>query len=311
MFLAERGVAPENYVFVSGIGCSSRFPYYMNTYGFHSIHGRAPAIATGVKIANPELSVWVVTGDGDALSIGGNHLVHALRRNFNVNIILLNNRIYGLTKGQYSPTSEFGKVTKSSPSGSPDYPLSPLLLALGSQATFVARTLDVDMKHIAYVLREADRHQGTSLIEVYQNCAIYNDGAFDLVRDRATREDNRLLVEHGVPLIFGKHSSKGLRLKSKGAKIVEFDPKDPYGPQKAGVTIFDRHNPNYALILARMPRPPRFPVPMGVLYEEKRPTHEGTLQKKAAEELLERPLSDNADENLQELFSSGDTWFVE
>src|SRR6187401_1749867 len=200
--LADVGVTRENTVFVSGIGCSSRFPYYMNTYGFHSIHGRAPAIATGLKVARPDLSVWVITGDGDGLSIGGNHLLHALRRNLDINIVLFNNQIYGLTKGQYSPTSPLGKVTKSTPVGSVDNPLHPLSLAIGCEATFVGRSIDVNIKHLAMTLKRAAEHRGTSFVEVYQNCNVFNDGAFDYATDRDVRADNVLELENGKPLIF-------------------------------------------------------------------------------------------------------------
>ena len=202
-FMPELNIARENIVFISGIGCSSRFPYYMNTYGMHSIHGRAPAIATGLSTTRPDLSVWVVTGDGDALSIGGNHLIHALRRNVNLKILLFNNRIYGLTKGQYSPASELGKITKSSPMGSLDHPFNPVSVALGAEATFVARTLDSDRKHLQSVLRAAAEHQGTALVEIYQNCNIFNDGAFDLLKDADTRDDWIIPMEHGQPLRFG------------------------------------------------------------------------------------------------------------
>ena len=201
-FMPELGIPRENIVFISGIGCSSRFPYYMNTYGMHSIHGRAPAIATGLATSRPDLSVWVVTGDGDALSIGGNHLIHALRRNVNLKILLFNNQIYGLTKGQYSPASELGKITKSSPMGSIDNPFNPLSLALGAEATFVARTIDSDRKHLQSVLRAAAEHQGTALVEIYQNCNIFNDGAFDILKDSDTRDDWTIRMEHGQPLRF-------------------------------------------------------------------------------------------------------------
>src|ERR1700754_4423309 len=208
-FMPELGLAKENIVFVSGIGCSSRFPYYMNTYGMHSIHGRAPAIATGLAASRRDLSVWVVTGDGDALSIGGNHLIHALRRNVNLKILLFINRIYGLTKGQYSPTSEIGKVTKSTPMGSLDTPFNPISLALGAEATFVARTIDSDRKHLTSVLSAAAAHRGTALVEIYQNCPIFNDGAFDAVKDRDTKEDAIIPLVHGEPIRFGAPDSSG------------------------------------------------------------------------------------------------------
>ena len=219
--MPELGIARENIVFVSGIGCSSRFPYYMNTYGMHSIHGRAPAIATGLSTSRPDLSVWVVTGDGDALSIGGNHLIHALRRNVNLKILLFNNRIYGLTKGQYSPTSEVGKITKSTPFGSLDNPFNPVSLALGAEATFVARTLDSDRKHLTSVLRAAADHQGTALVEIYQNCNIFNDGAFDVLKDADTRDDWTIRMEHGQPLRFGADGSKAVVRSAAGALAIE------------------------------------------------------------------------------------------
>src|SRR5215831_18450616 len=212
--LPELGVPRENFVFISGIGCSSRFPYYVNTYGFHSIHGRAPAIATGVKVSRPELSVWVVTGDGDALSIGGNHLIHVLRRNVDLNILLFNNRIYGLTKGQYSPTSEPGKITKSTPLGSVDRPFEPLALALGAAGTFVARSLDVEAKHLQEILRRAHAHRGTSFVEILQNCNIFNDGAFETLTDKERKAEHQLILEHGKPLVFGAKRDKGIRLGS-------------------------------------------------------------------------------------------------
>jgi len=212
--MPELQIPREKIVFVSGIGCSSRFPYYMNTYGFHSIHGRAPALATGIKCANPDLSVWVITGDGDALSIGGNHFIHAIRRNLDLNYILFNNRIYGLTKGQYSPTSEFGKKTKSTPSGTIDYPINPLSLAIASESTFVARSIDIDVKHLGAIVDAAAKHKGISFIEVYQNCNIFNDGAFDYFAERTVRSDRVLYLEHGKPMIFGAKSDRGIRFNT-------------------------------------------------------------------------------------------------
>jgi 2-oxoglutarate ferredoxin oxidoreductase subunit beta len=219
--LPELGIPPEQTVFVSGIGCSSRFPYYVNTYGIHSIHGRAPAVATGLKIARPELSVWVITGDGDALSIGGNHLMHAIRRNLNINIVLFNNRIYGLTKGQYSPTSVLGQVTKSTPGGAIDNPLHPLSVAIGCEATFVARSIDVNVKHLSATLKRAAEHVGTSFVEVYQNCNVFNDDAFEYVTGRDVKADRTLELEHGKPLIFGKNRDKGIRLNGMTPEVVE------------------------------------------------------------------------------------------
>src|SRR6201981_1728769 len=220
-FLPELGLRRENIVFVSGIGCSSRFPYYLETYGFHSIHGRAPAIATGLALAREDLSVWVVTGDGDALSIGGNHLIHALRRNVNITILLFNNRIYGLTKGQYSPTSEVGKIAKSTPMGSIDHPFNPLALALGADATFIARTMDRDPKHLQAMLLRANGHKGSSFLEIYQNCNIFNDGAFEIFTEKGSKAAETLFLEHGKPLIFGAQQNKGIRLDGFKPVVVE------------------------------------------------------------------------------------------
>ena len=217
--MPEFGIARENTVFISGIGCSSRFPYYMNTYGFHTIHGRAPAIATGLKVSRPDLDVWVVTGDGDGLSIGGNHLIHVLRRNVDLKILLFNNRIYGLTKGQYSPTSEVGKVTKSTPVGSVDFPFNPITVALGAHATFVARTIDVEQKHLGEMLKRAHAHRGASFVEILQNCNIFNDGAFNDVSDKAIKADHQLVLEHGKPLIFGKNRDKGIRMNGMRPEV--------------------------------------------------------------------------------------------
>src|SRR5271156_5752633 len=219
--MPEFGIAPENTVFISGIGCSSRFPYYMNPYGFHSIHGRAPTIATGLKLARPDLTVWMVTGDGDALSIGGNHFMHAIRRNVDIKILLFNNRIYGLTKGQYSPTSEQGKKTKSTPMGSPEYPIRPLSIAIGAEASFAARAIDIDVKHLEYVLERAAKHVGTAFVEIYQNCNIFNDGAFEYATDKSFKGDTTVYLDHGKPMIFGKSSEKGIRLHGTSPEVVE------------------------------------------------------------------------------------------
>ena len=215
------GIPRENIVFISGIGCSSRFPYYMNTYGIHSIHGRAPAVATGLKSSRPDLNVWVITGDGDGLSIGGNHLMHAIRRNMDVNIVLFNNRIYGLTKGQYSPTSPLGKTTKSTPMGSVDNPLYPLSIAIGCEATFVARSIDTHIKHLEVTLKRAAEHRGTAFVEVYQNCNIFNDNAWAYTKDRQTKQENTIELEHGKPLIFGANRDKGIRLNGLEPEVVE------------------------------------------------------------------------------------------
>src|SRR5436305_5773946 len=253
--MPELGIKRENMVFVSGIGCSSRFPYYMNTYGFHSIHGRAPAVATGIKVANPELSVWVVTGDGDALSIGGNHLIHAIRRNLDINILLFNNRIYGLTKGQYSPTSEFGKKTKSAPMGVIDYPVNPLSLAIASEATFVARAIDIDVKHLGSVVDAAARHKGISFVEVYQNCNIFNDGAFDSFAAREARPEGVLYLEHGKPMVFGKNRDRGIRMKGTLPEVMQLG--SDKGLDENDCLVHDAHekDPSVAFMLARMEFP--------------------------------------------------------
>ncbi|MCU0302104.1 MAG: 2-oxoacid:ferredoxin oxidoreductase subunit beta [Candidatus Nanopelagicales bacterium] len=250
-FLPELGVRRENIVFVSGIGCSSRFPYYMNTYGMHSIHGRAPAIATGLSTSRPDLSVWVVTGDGDALSIGGNHFLHALRRNVNIKILLFNNRIYGLTKGQYSPTSEAGKITKSTPMGSIDYPFNPISVALGAEASFVARTIDSDRKHLVGVLRAAAAHEGTALVEIYQNCNIFNDGAWDPLKDAGIREDNLIRLEHGQPIRFGRDGQKGVARRDDGMLMVVDDVSECGGEC---LWVHDAHaaEPSTAFALSRL-----------------------------------------------------------
>lgn len=301
--MPELGIPRENIVFVSGIGCSSRFPYYMNTYGFHGIHGRAPAIATGIKAVNPALSVWVVTGDGDGLSIGGNHLLHVLRRNLDINIILFNNRIYGLTKGQYSPTSEFGKKTKSSPMGSIDYPLSPLSVALGAEATFVARSVDRDTKHLAETLKRAAQHKGTSFVEVLQNCNIFNDGAFDAFADKSVRDDRMLYLEHGKPLIFGKDRNKGIRWTKDGLQVVELG----NGITEADLIVHDerRLNPSPAFLLAHMEYP-EFPVPVGVFRAVERPTYEELL-----EEQIQTAIRQQGRGDLENLLRSGDTWVID
>ena len=306
-FLPTLDIPQENFVFVSGIGCSSRFPYYMNTYGFHTIHGRAPAVATGVKLANPDLSVWLVTGDGDAFSIGGNHIIHLLRRNPNINVLLFNNRIYGLTKGQYSPTSELGKVTKSSPGGSVDHPINPLLLALGAEASFVARTVDVEAAHMGEVLRRAAAHNGTSFIEIFQNCNIFNDGAWQAITDRPVKAENQLLLTHGKPLIFGKEKNKGIKITSFKPEIVTFEAGSEEAAIAAGVVVYDEQNVDLATILARL-KFPEFPVPLGVVYAKERPTFDQLIWAKEEDAKRKLPLSDSADMNLNTVFRSADTW---
>ncbi len=301
--MPELGFAREQTVFVSGIGCSSRFPYYMNTYGFHTIHGRAPAIAMGVKAANPELNVWIITGDGDGLSIGGNHLMHCLRRNADVNVIMFNNRIYGLTKGQYSPTSEAGKVTKSSPTGSVDFPVDPATFAIGCSASFVARSIDVDAPHLTEMLRRCAKHDGASFIEVYQNCNVFNDGAFDEFREKANRAEATIRVEHGEPLLFGKEKTKGLVIdpRTLGLKVVHVGED---GASESDVLLHDQTNPTLAYMLARMPFP-EFPVALGVLYSVDKPSYDATLiQKRRASE------KKNGKGSLNDLLNSGNTWTV-
>ena len=299
-FLPELGVARENIVFVSGIGCSSRFPYYLETYGLHSIHGRAPAIATGLATSRPDLSVWVVTGDGDALSIGGNHLVHALRRNVNLKILLFNNRIYGLTKGQYSPTSEQGKITKSTPFGSLDRPFKALSVALGAEATFVARTIDTDRAHLTSVLRAATAHAGTALVEIYQNCNIFNDGAFDVLKDKETRDSALLRLEHGQPLLFGPNRERGVRHgRTGGLEVCLHD--DP------GVLSHDVEapDPSVAFALSRLTADDGGVTPIGVFRDVQAPTYDELMAGQ-----IEGAIARSGAGDLDALLHSGDTWTV-
>ncbi|MEO3869594.1 2-oxoacid:ferredoxin oxidoreductase subunit beta [Nonomuraea sp. B12E4] len=299
-FLPELGLKRENIVFVSGIGCSSRFPYYLNTYGFHSIHGRAPAIATGLAASRPDLSVWVITGDGDALSIGGNHLIHALRRNVNLNILLFNNRIYGLTKGQYSPTSEVGKITKSTPMGSLDKPFNPISLAIGAEASFVARTIDSDRKHLQSVLREATAHQGTSLVEIYQNCNIFNDNAFEQLKDPALRDDITLRLEHGQPIVSA--SKAVVRSANGGIEVVARD-----GVSEDRIVVHDAHNPDpsVAFALSRLDEPAFEHVPIGIFRQVARPAYDVLMA-----EQLEEAVAQKGPGDLSELLLGGDTWRI-
>ncbi|MBI1369418.1 MAG: 2-oxoacid:ferredoxin oxidoreductase subunit beta [Planctomycetes bacterium] len=298
--LAKIGARKEKTVFVAGIGCSSRFPYYVDTYGMHSIHGRAPAFATGVKIANPELDVWLVTGDGDGLSIGGNHLIHALRRNVNINIMLFNNRIYGLTKGQYSPTSEEGKKTKSSPMGSIDMPISPISLAIAAEASFVARAIDVD-KNLGDVLERAASHRGTSFVEIYQDCNVFNHFAFQYATDKDTKEDALVRLEHGKPLIFGKDRNKGIRLTMDGKpEIVEIGK----GIKEDDLLFHDENDERHAFLLSRLMRPD-FPEPMGVFYAQPDECYEDLL-----EDQVKAAISARGEGDLKKLLYSGDTWEV-
>lgn len=298
--MPELGIKRENTVFVSGIGCSSRFPYYMNTYGFHGIHGRAPALATGIKASNPELSVWVITGDGDALSIGGNHLIHAIRRNLDINIILFNNRIYGLTKGQYSPTSEFGKKTKSTPYGVIDYPLNPLSVALAAESTFVARSVDRHTEHLQMVVERAMHHKGVSFVEVYQNCNIFNDGAFEMFAAREVKEDRMIELEHGKPLVFGKNQKKGIRIRNMQLEVIDLSEGE------SDLIVHDErsHDSYLAYMLARMEYP-QFPVPVGVFRAIEKPTYEDLMadQIRTAVEKMGRG-------DLEKLINSGETWTI-
>jgi len=300
--MPDLGVPREKIVFISGIGCSSRFPYYMNTYGMHSIHGRAPTFATGLKSTRPDLMVWVITGDGDALSIGGNHFIHMLRRNLDVNVVLFNNRIYGLTKGQYSPTSVEGQVTKSTPMGAIDHPLSPLSIALGAEATFVARTIDAYVTHLGETLKRAAAHKGTSLVEVYQNCNVFNDGAMAYAQEKSQRAENVVELEHGKPLIFGKERDKGVRLVGSHLEVVSLadvavddllihDERDP--------------NPSIQMMLARM-RYPEMPEPIGVLRAVSGvATYDDQINHQVELAKAQRGIGD-----LQKLVEAGDTWVV-
>jgi 2-oxoglutarate ferredoxin oxidoreductase subunit beta len=299
--LPDLGIPREKIVFVSGIGCSSRFPYYMNTYGIHSIHGRAPTLATGLKVANPDLQVWVITGDGDGLSIGGNHLLHCIRRNVDVKIVLFNNRIYGLTKGQYSPTSLPGHVTKSSPMGSIEHAFNPLSVALGAEGTFVARTVDVFAKHLPVVLKRAAEHQGTSFVEIYQNCIVYNEHAWDHVTDNQTREENSLLLEHGKPMVFGKNRDKGIRLKGLSPEVVTLGQD---GITEADLLVHDEQNENLAYMLSRM-EPPHFPIPMGVFRCVERSTYADGVLGQVKDAIQKRGEGD-----LGKLYHDADTWVV-
>jgi 2-oxoglutarate ferredoxin oxidoreductase subunit beta len=305
--LAGLNVPREKTVFVSGIGCSSRFPYYMNTFGFHTIHGRAPTFATGLKLARPDLEVWVVTGDGDGLSIGGNHLLHSMRRNIDIKIILFNNEIYGLTKGQYSPTSRVGTRSKSTPTGSMENPLRPLSVAIASEATFVARTTDVDVNHLVATLQRAAAHKGAAFVEVYQNCKIFNDGVFEYATDKSVKNDNVLYLEHGRPLIFGKDRNKGVRLHGLMPEVVKLT---------GGITVDDlvihdekAEEPTLAYLLSRMTHVPgdelSFPEVLGVLRAIDEPAHHFLVEKQMQEAMAKRGKGD-----LQELLTGDETWTV-
>lgn len=299
------GIPRENIVIVSGIGCSSRFPYYMNTYGMHSIHGRATAIASGLKATRPELSVWIVTGDGDGLSIGGNHTIHLLRRNFDVNIMLFNNQIYGLTKGQYSPTSEENKVTKSTPMGSIDHPFNPMALALGADATFIARSMDRDPKHLQEMLKRSHAHKGASFLEIYQNCNIFNDGAFEAFTEKGSKADETVFVEQGKPLVFGPTKNKGIRLD--GLKPVAVELGGEYS--ESDLWIHDESDFYKAQILTRMFDDVRIeghlPRPFGVFYQANRPTYEDIMQYQLTEALEKKGPGD-----LDKLLAGNETWVI-
>ena len=302
-FLPELEIPRENLVIISGIGCSSRLPYYVNSYGMHSIHGRAPAIATGLASSRPDLSVWVITGDGDALSIGGNHLIHALRRNVNIKILLFNNRIYGLTKGQYSPTSEQGKITKSTPFGSLDTPFNPVSLALGAEASFVARTIDSDRKHLTGVLRAAADHKGTAFIEIYQNCPIYNDDAFGPVTHAASRDERLIRLAHGEPVRFGAGGSKGLRFSRYGS----LEAADVAGSDPESLLTHDAHaaDPSYAFALSRLDSADFAHTPIGVFRQAPRPSYDELMSAQ-----IESAREQQGDGDLAALLAGSDTWQV-
>jgi 2-oxoglutarate ferredoxin oxidoreductase subunit beta len=299
---AELGVPKEKFAVVAGIGCSSRFPYYMETYGFHTIHGRAPAFASGLKSTRPDLSVWLVTGDGDALSIGGNHLIHLFRRNVDINVMMFNNRIYGLTKGQYSPTSELGKKTKSSPMGSIDAPFNPLLLAIGAGCTYVARSVDVFVKHLSEQVKHMHAHAGTSFLEIYQNCNIFNDNAWTSFTDRGARDEKVLYLEPGKKLLWGKEQRMGLVQRGFGglAAIPITGPED-----EARVLVHDPSDRTLALALAQLDPTRGDPVPVGLFYAEQRPTYDALFQDQLAQATAKKGLGD-----LQALLDEGDTWVV-
>ena len=310
-FMPELGIKRENVVCISGIGCSSRFPYYLDTYGLHSIHGRAPAIATGLATARPDLNVWVITGDGDALSIGGNHLIHALRRNVNLTVLLFNNQIYGLTKGQYSPTSQPGKVTKSTPVGSVDTPFNPISLALGAEATFVARTLDSDRKHLTGVLRQAVEHRGAALVEIYQNCPIFNDGAFDVLKDRDEAGARLVRLEHGEPIRFGTDGERGVvRAQDGSLQIADLSTPGEFGPDD--VLVHDAHEPNPAVqfALSRLDEATLSHVPIGVLRSVARPTYDDLVRAQVDDEKAKVD-GRATDDDLAALLAGNDTWTVQ
>jgi 2-oxoglutarate ferredoxin oxidoreductase subunit beta len=300
----DLGIPKEKIVWVSGIGCSSRFPYYMNTYGFHGIHGRAPAIATGIKLARPDLSVWVATGDGDLLSIGGNHFIHTCRKNVDLKILLFNNRIYGLTKGQYSPTSEKGKITKSTPFGSIDYPFNPVTLAIGANCSFVARSIDRDPKHLQLVIKRAAEHKGTAFIEIYQNCNIFNDGAFELLTEKDTKDDNVLVLEHDKPMVFGKNKDKGIIVDGTTPKVVSLT-DGKYSVNDLLVHNEFDNSVVLAYLLGQMSNEPEFPTPIGIFRQVEKPTYDGDMHKQ-----IESIKAKRGEGDLEKLLFSGNTWEV-
>ncbi|MFN5222715.1 MAG: 2-oxoacid:ferredoxin oxidoreductase subunit beta [Bacteroidota bacterium] len=304
--MPELGIPRENIVFVSGIGCSSRFPYYMETFGMHSIHGRATAIASGLKAARPDLSVWIVSGDGDSMSIGGNHFIHLLRRNFDVNLLVFNNEIYGLTKGQYSPTSEEGKVTKSTPFGSVDHPFNPAALALGADSTFVSRSMDRDPVHLKEILRRAHKHKGTSFVEIYQNCNVFNDGAFEIFTDKETKKIETLFVEHGKPLVFGQNGEKGIKLDGFKPVVV-----DTANHSANDLWIHDETDRLKASMLSRFFDNPRMggdhlPRPFGVFYVEDRPCYEDGMKTQ-----IENIITSKGSGDLDKLLRGRDVWEIQ
>jgi len=303
--IPDIGVARENIVFISGIGCSSRFPYYMETFGMHSIHGRATAVASGLKAARPELSIWIVTGDGDGLSIGGNHMIHILRRNFNLNILLFNNEIYGLTKGQYSPTSEEGKVTKSTPMGSVDHPFNPIALCMGADATFVARTMDRDPKHQQAILKRANDHKGASFVEIYQNCNVFNDGAFEVFTEKSSKKNETLFMESGKPLVFGETGEKGIKLDGFTPVIVDL----ANGASPNDLWIHDERDRVKAGILSRFfdnpKHPNHLPRPFGLFYVEDRTCYEDRMT-----EQIHQMTAKKGEGNLDALLSGRETWVI-
>ncbi|MDP7036389.1 MAG: 2-oxoacid:ferredoxin oxidoreductase subunit beta [Candidatus Marinimicrobia bacterium] len=298
----DLGVPKENFLIVSGIGCSSRFPYYMDTFGFHSIHGRATPLATGAKLANPDLSVWVVTGDGDSMSIGGNHLIHILRRNLDINILLFNNEVYGLTKGQYSPTSAQGHISKSTPLGSVDYPFNPPQLALGAGGTFIARGIDREQKHLQNLIKEAHRHSGTSFLEIYQNCWVFNDGAFANLTDKEIKMETQLILEHGKPMIFGKGNNKGMRLAGSKLEVVDIGKTSSIDD----ILVHDESNKIQGLLLSELTHKDGFPTPIGVIYREDKPTYENLMYNQ-----MDKAINLQGEGDLDTLFRSGHTWKVQ